>query len=398
MVKILLIGEARGENEDELNHGFVGASGQELALMLAQAEICLPPLTICPECKILSHCPLCANCGISIYPTPTDMIKFWTQLAPDIEITNVFEIHPPNNDLGHIFSNDLRNDFMPGLKYDNKKPQGWVKPEYHHHVTTLWERINKSKPNLCILLGNTACWAVLKETKISEIRGTTNVSSFLGCKTLPTYHPAAVLYNWSYRPIVVADLIKSKRESEYPEIRKRRRRALLYCTLDEIENWINQPADHYTIDIESGYALFSDTELRQIGKQQPNLLHILSKQISMIGFARSPTDMMQIQFMSRDGKDLSFWPDKQIEVKAWKLAKRACQRPIPKIFQNGLYDMTRLLYAGIACSMPTDDTMLLQHAHFPEMLKGLGFLGSIYANENAWKQAYGQGENLKGDA
>jgi hypothetical protein len=29
--------------------------------------------------------------------------------------------------------------------------------------------------------------------------------------------------------------------------------------------------------------------------------------------------------------------------------------------------------------------MLLHHSLFPEMLKGLGFLGSIYTNEQSWK-------------
>jgi hypothetical protein len=32
-----------------------------------------------------------------------------------------------------------------------------------------------------------------------------------------------------------------------------------------------------------------------------------------------------------------------------------------------------------------EDTMLLHHAIQPESLKGLGFLGSIYSDERAWK-------------
>ena len=32
-----------------------------------------------------------------------------------------------------------------------------------------------------------------------------------------------------------------------------------------------------------------------------------------------------------------------------------------------------------------EDTMLLHHALYPESLKGLGFLGSIYCDEGAWK-------------
>jgi hypothetical protein len=41
--------------------------------------------------------------------------------------------------------------------------------------------------------------------------------------------------------------------------------------------------------------------------------------------------------------------------------------------------------------------MLLHHALYPEMQKGLGFLGSIYSNEPAWKLLRGKAEELKKD-
>ena len=41
--------------------------------------------------------------------------------------------------------------------------------------------------------------------------------------------------------------------------------------------------------------------------------------------------------------------------------------------------------------------MLLHHALYPEMLKGLGFLGSIYSEEIAWKSMRTKGDNLKRD-
>ena len=39
-------------------------------------------------------------------------------------------------------------------------------------------------------------------------------------KLLPTYHPSAILRQWDNRPTVIADLMKAKRESLYPEIRR----------------------------------------------------------------------------------------------------------------------------------------------------------------------------------
>jgi len=59
---------------------------------------------------------------------------------------------------------------------------------------------------------------------------------------------------------------------------------------------------------------------------------------------------------------------------------------IPKLFQNGLYDIPFILRTtGIAVQGAAHDTMLLHHALQPESLKGLGFLGSIYTDHGPWK-------------
>jgi DNA polymerase I-like protein with 3'-5' exonuclease and polymerase domains len=63
-----------------------------------------------------------------------------------------------------------------------------------------------------------------------------------------------------------------------------------------------------------------------------------------------------------------------------------CELNVPKVFQNGLYDIHFLWRKyGIAPARCEHDTMLLHHALHPEMLKGLGFLGSLYSTEPAWK-------------
>lgn len=59
---------------------------------------------------------------------------------------------------------------------------------------------------------------------------------------------------------------------------------------------------------------------------------------------------------------------------------------IPKLFQNGLYDISFLWRAyGIGVRGATHDTMLLSHALQPESLKGLAYLGSIYTDHGPWK-------------
>ena len=58
---------------------------------------------------------------------------------------------------------------------------------------------------------------------------------------------------------------------------------------------------------------------------------------------------------------------------------------IPKLFQNGMYDLQYLLKMGLRPKALAEDTMLMHHSMFPELQKGLGFLGSIYTNESSWK-------------
>lgn len=395
MVKILLIGEAYGRTEDEYQHGFTGSSGIELAQMLHEAKITHNFDLFCSKCSLWSNFPQCHTCSEPLYPSAKDMIRHWKEIKNnyDIEITNVFEFHPPNNDLGYIFTPE-KNSFMPGYKYHQKRPISYVQPQYHKHLHILWERIKKDKPNICILLGNTACWAILRQTNIQAIRGTIIQSEYLGNKCLATWHPANILREWPNRVVTIADLQKAYANSKFPEIRRRKRKTIIHATLEEIQNWFLLPSDRYTIDIESGYALFTTAELKNMTQK---MRYTLSSQISMISFARNLEDNLCIEFMTRNKSNLSYWNTQAEEVQAWKLVKRELLSSIPKTFQNGVYDMTRLASMGLLTHKAKDDPMLLHHSLYPEMRKSLGFLASFYADESPWKLMYSKGESLKRD-
>jgi len=71
---------------------------------------------------------------------------------------------------------------------------------------------------------------------------------------------------------------------------------------------------------------------------------------------------------------------------------------IPKLFQNGLYDIPYILRTtGIRVMGAEHDTLLLHHALQPESLKSLGFMGSIYTDHHAWKQEYRNSKTIKRD-
>lgn len=353
MTKILLIGEAWGVKEKLFEHAFVGPTGIELARMIGESKLA-------PELDIK-------------YPSELDMIAHWTMLKreADIDIANVFDYHPVDNKIETCFGN-----MKEGLRsYPTLRAGKYILPEFFPHVERLWRKIEELKPTLIIALGNTACWATLGEAKISTIRGTVKISNKFGVKVLPTYHPSAVLHQWNLRTIVLSDLEKASREAEFTDIKRIERWLIVNPTLGEIANWIEQEADFFAVDIETKFR----------------------KQISMIGFARSDKDALVIPFIDETKPDWNYWPTIAEEMAAIRLVDAALKKPVPKVFQNGVFDLTHLLTFGFRPTMCQDDTMLLHHSLYPEMLKGLGFLGSIYSDEISWKQMRTKGDNLKRD-
>ena len=351
MVKIMLIGEAWGRKEELFEHALVGASGAELARMLAQAGIAPEPVQ---------------------YPSELEMIAYWKQLREthSIDIGNVFDYHPPNNDIEWFFTNAKEGI----TSYPPLRPGKYLRPEMWQHIENLWLKLRTAAPNLIVAMGNTACWATLGQGGISTIRGTVKISKELGLKVLPTYHPAAVLRQWNLRTIVVSDFEKAKREAEFADVQRIERWVTVEPSLRDICEWMDRPAEYYAVDIENHHG-----------------------PIEMVGFARNPHDALVIPFLDQTRPGWSYWPNVKHEMCAWRLLDEILRRPVPKLFQNGIYDLTHLLRAGLRPVACQDDSMLLHHALYPEMLKGLGFLGSIYSSEIAWKSMRTKGNNLKRD-
>ena len=74
-------------------------------------------------------------------------------------------------------------------------------------------------------------------------------------------------------------------------------------------------------------------------------------------------------------------------MQAWQWIKKILENDkITKVAQNQTYDVSWLRYKkNILVSGVVHDTMHAQHSLQPEQQKGLGYLGSIYTNEGAWK-------------
>jgi DNA polymerase I-like protein with 3'-5' exonuclease and polymerase domains len=108
--------------------------------------------------------------------------------------------------------------------------------------------------------------------------------------------------------------------------------------------------------------------------------------ITCIGFATSEARAMVVPFYSSCPTNFgNVWSEAAQEERVWLQVWRLLGSSIPKVFQNGMYDLQYLMRMGLRVRACDEDTMLMHHAIYPEMDKGLGFLGSVYTNEPAWK-------------
>lgn len=328
--KIMLIGEAPGETEEQMGIPFVGSSGHLLDDMLKQAEI----------------------------------------LRRDCYLTNVFFTRPPQNKLEKFCVSKKEPGAVTSMPALSKG--GYIRNDFLPELERLRHEIQSVRPAIIICLGNTAAWAVLRQTSISKIRGTI-VQSQYGIKALPTYHPAAIFRQWELRPIVVADLMKAKIESEFAEIRRPERIIIVDPSFDDIAEFYYKAerAPLMSVDIETKKG-----------------------QITCIGFAISKSLALVIPFVDERRQDKNHWGSLEAECRAMWWTQKLLNLPAGKIFQNGLYDLQYLRKYRFTVANCIEDTMLLHHALHPELLKGLGFMGSVYTSEPAWKLMRQRGEEV----
>lgn len=337
--KLVILGEAWGEEEERFMTPFVGKSGWFLNQLLEAAGIAKS------ECHL----------------------------------TNVFNLRPkPTNDVSNLCQ-PTKNG-LPALTQGQ-----YIREEFWSEFTRLENELNRLQPNLVLALGSTALWALTGSGGISRKRGTVLMSNKIICKNLapvkvlPAYHPSAILRDWSQREITIMDLMKAAREREYPEIRRPKRTIAIFPTIADLESLRPRfaQAREISIDIETEKDI-----------------------ITCIGFAPSKDFALVIPFLDRRHQDCNYWRTFEEELAAWEFVRWILSLDAEKIFQNGLYDLHFIWRkAGMIVKNAVRDTMLKHHAINIEMLKGLGFMGSLYTNEASWKtDMRGKSKTIKREA
>lgn len=299
--------------------------------------------------KLLHEC--CDKAGIS-----------WLQCYRG----NVIGFKPPANDFNFFCGKKADvggKDYpLPPIKQGQ-----YLKPIWFDELERLRDELLLVRPNVCVPLGNEALWAITKLSGITKYRGAVMESSLVpGMKVLPSWHPAAILRNYTMKIDLILDLIKAKVESAYPEIRMIPREIWIYPEVDDLWKW------------EEMYA--SPEAICSVDIETPH------NQVACIGFAFDKRHALVVPFWSDLRPGHSYWRTFEEEMEAWRFVEHMLAT-YPVLGQNFYaYDLWYLLREmGLVTKRLREDTMIQHHAHMPEMSKKLGYLTSLYCNLPAYK-------------
>lgn len=333
--KIAIIGEAPGAQEDARLKPFVGKAGGVLDQCLHAAGI----------------------------------------IRPDVYLTNVVKVRPPNNDIKGFFSGKT------------------FTPEGYEWVELLREELNSVGANVLVAAGAVPFAALTGRSAITKLRGYVFESVGLteARKVIPTIHPAASLYErkggakgglasaefkpYLFRHVIACDLKKARVESGFRELRRPDRQIITsFGTVGEVLEWLDY---------------FASRDIVSVDIETPSYIG------EMVSFALSSEPNISASFSLHEPQ----W-DLMDEAMIFRGLQKVLGNPnSKKVFQNGVFDVWFLSSRyGFIVRGPIHDTMIAHHVQYSELPKGLGFLGSLYCGAQAYWKDMVKFDNLKEEA
>lgn len=335
--RIMLVGEAFGEEEDRTGLPFQGFSGQELNRMLHEVGI----------------------------------------MRSEVYVSNVVNARPPYNDL---------TKWMPTKKKDVTSQHQIVRdrfalPIIDQGIKQLLKEIDRVKPEMVIPLGNAALWALTGRWGILKWRGSQMYSDVVpGLKVIPTIHPAAVLREYSFRPIVLQDLRRAK-EHVYEGPYKNRPEW----------NFIIRPSFQTVMEVIEN--LRSQVEKAPLWLEFD--LETSPVHITCVGLSWSRLDAMCIPITYKNGDD--YWTLEEEAAIIYALYKLLTHPNCWVRGQNLLYDCQHTYRWWHFVPNVKQDTMLSHHSMFCGMKKSLDFQASMYCDfYEYWKEMHKDLSNKAG--
>lgn len=333
--RIMIVGEAPGQQEEYTGAPFVGESGQELDRMLAEAGI------IRAECFT----------------------------------TNVCKVRPPSNNLQDNFIFDTKKKgYESGWPFRNGI---WYNKYVMDGLAQLEKEITLVQPNIIIACGNLALWALCPSAApmgggkgkafagISKWQGSILASDFLRddgapYKVVPITHPAGIMRSWSDRWPTVEYLRRAEVES--------------HTTTIDLPKWIKHVRPSYG---------FAQAWLKQLEDElEKGPLDIVcdletrARHIACIGLAWRRTEAICIPFMCTEG-DHNYWSLEHEQNLVVQLQRILTHPNARVVGQNFLYDCQYIIRWWKFVPRVKFDTMSMWHTCFPGLPKGIHRIASL---------------------
>lgn len=233
-------------------------------------------------------------------------------------------------------------------------------------ITELRVEIDEIKPNVIVPLGGTALWALFGKDKITQWRG-----SILSCwnyKTVPTFHPATLLYGegeyWQ-KYVIEFDMRRALEQSTFADIRRPSRNLSICRNSAQLGDFIerNKNKQKLSVDIEA---------------------------------LRCIPVCISLAFDSVEGLCIPLWNSTSITkisdipssdlASIWNILYNLLNDRNKKIIgQNFKYDQDKLRRLGFNIPHIHSDTLLKHFAISPELPHNLAFQTSIYTEEPYYK-------------
>ena len=246
--------------------------------------------------------------------------------------------------------------FTPMKNSFSRFDDGYIAEEFLPPIIKLLDEIDEINPDLIITFGKVP-FTLLTDLRLSEYRGP--LCHYKQHTLLPTIDIPNILKDFSTHPIVRADLCKAKRFIQGFD--KVERQVNIVTSIDDLEYIKPKLKGVVAIDVETK-----------------------AKQITCVSFSPSPSESYVLPIWNLNKEGYHQWTFKE-ELKIWEFMFDILTGDCSKVFHNGIYDISYFTDLGIPVALPVEDTMLLHHSISPEMQKSLGFLGSLYCDEVAWK-------------
>jgi|SRR5262245_21507424 len=322
--KLMIIGQAPGEHEDEIGKPFIGPSGRELDQ-------------------------LCIDAGF-----PRWREEAW--------VTNVSKFRPPNNDFKRLHE----------------------VADYDEQVRGLWEEIHAIKPHVILALGDDALFAVSGKRGISNYRGSILQSLDGIPKVVPTFHPSNLvrgnrrtdedgeslgedagkgIFKYAYREVMISDIRRAIEESKYEDLRLPDRCLRIARNSGDVYEFINRNKGKIpTIDIEAFRCI-----------------------PTCVSLAFDKYEALSTPLFRKVGRvEICKWTDSDM-AHCWNILDDLYRNSLV-IGHNIKYDIDKLMMLGFKFRGVYCDTLLLAHTINPEMpRKTLAFLASTMTREPYYK-------------